>query len=172
MLDKIGIKIGYKEYVDGLALKGKEIILEFGCKNNGLPKELIKRLDKKGHLICADLSEESLAELKRMLDKHENVKCLIGDIRNIKLSNVFYDRIIINNIFFTIDEKERNSYVEYFISRLTDKGYIHIKEIINRDDVTSSSSIRQTMREVGLKEKEYAFIKQKGETVYIGTYER
>lgn len=172
VLDKIGIKPSHKKYVSHLKLKGNEDILEFGCEDDRLTKEILKQLDSGGNLICVDLSDESLMGIRKLIKKYDNVSCVIGDIRKIKMENTFYNRIIMNTIFFDLPAKERNSYIKYLISKLKSKGRLHIREVINRNDISSSAKIRQTMREIGLKEKDYAFIKEKGDTVYTGTYGR
>lgn len=161
----------YKEFVKGFELEGNEAVLEFGCKEGRLSKQIIKRLKEGGSLVCADISEDSFNLLNKFIMKHQNVNGLFGDIRKVQFSDILYDRVIIHDIFFSIQKEERITYVNYLLSIMKPEGKMHIIENIKNGDA-SSTEIRSTMRKAELIEKDYKFEKAKGAVLYVGEYHR
>lgn len=149
----------YKEYIESIGWNGNEQVLEFGCGTGCLSRFIIKKINK-GQLACLDVSELSIKILKWILRKHKNVQYYIDDIRDQKMDEGTYDKVIIHYMLHDIPKEERQPIINELSKIIKVGGQLHIREPINENHGMPAEEIQSLMTNCGLKKTEFHFEKR------------
>jgi len=112
-----------KNYLDNIALRGDEQVLDLGCGDGSLTKKLALRLPK-GSIVGLDLSESMIETAKTIVeeDLHERLSFVVGDAANFKLDKKF-DLIVSFTALHWV--KDHDKVFELAASHLNAGGKIH-----------------------------------------------
>ena len=99
------------EILNKLNLKDDMVAADFGCGAGGWVIPLAKRLEQ-GIVYAIDLQEEMLSvlESKLKVDNIQNVRKILSNIeddKDLKLSPLSCDLILMTNLLFQVEDKER-----------------------------------------------------------------
>jgi len=139
-------------------LRGDENILEFGCGAGNFSRRLVKLIEN-GKLNCVDISEFWIEKAKNRLKGRDNVRFLLGDIRDVIPKEERFDLIFIHLVLHDIPKSERQGIVNILAERLEENGRIYIGEPINESHGMPVEEIRDMMGKSGLKEDDHYYNK-------------
>lgn len=144
----------YEKYIDGMNLKGREKVLDFGSGPGSAARFLAPKLNSPdGQLTCLDISPTWMKVIKTNLSDHQNIQYKLGDIRWLELKNEFFDTILIHFVLHDIDPEIRSEIVGRLSGILKAGGRLYIREPRSKLHGIQSSEIQRLMQQAGLEEK-------------------
>lgn len=144
----------YKNYVDGMGLKGDEKVLEFGPGTGKMSKHIVRALPR-GHLTIVDLSKNWLKAVGKVVGESPNVDLKHGKIMNIPLSDGSFDVIVASFVIHDVDDHERRQVVDRLAALLKKGGRMYVRdpELNGRSGHGITPwELRRVMQGSGLKE--------------------
>jgi len=117
----------YRRFVDSLELTGREDVIDFGSGSGAEARHLARRLPD-GELTCVDVSAIWLATARRVLRRYQNVRFVLGDIRESDLPKDSFDLVVIHWMFHDISGPDREPILRTLIALLRPGGRIAIRE--------------------------------------------
>jgi ubiquinone/menaquinone biosynthesis C-methylase UbiE len=144
----------YKNYVDGMGLKGDERVLEFGPGTGKMSKHIVRALPH-GHLTIVDLSKNWLEAVGKVVAGSPNVDLKQGKIMNIPLSDGSFDVVVASFVIHDVDDIERRQVVDRLAALLKKGGRMYVRdpELNGRSGHgITPAELRRVMQGSGLKE--------------------
>jgi ubiquinone/menaquinone biosynthesis C-methylase UbiE len=148
----IGGFLFYNRYFNTFELKGDERILDFGCGGGVGSRFLASRLNKGGYLTCIDTSSYWMTKAKKRLGKYTNVKCILGDIRELNIPDSSFDVISTIHVIHDIDPAYRADIVNILCRKLILGGLMFIREPTKKSHGMPINEIQTLLSNAGLKE--------------------
>ncbi len=146
----IGCSLLYKPYFRTFGLRGDENILDFGCGGGTSCQCLAKFLNNNGYLTCVDISNYWIKKAIKRLKNYPNVKCLVGDIRELELPEHSFDVISVFHVIHDIAPNERQDTISLLCKKLKASGTIFVREPIKKSHGMPVSEIRSLFSNAGL----------------------
>jgi len=142
----------YKQYIQGLQLKGDENILDFGCGGGAASKHIANALSDSGNLVCIDTSAFWLEKAKKRMKDFSNVEFVCERIEDADLPDNYFDSVFIHFVLHDIEEKYRQEIINSLAGKLKETGLIYIREPTKHDHGMSPVEIVDHMKKAGLAE--------------------
>ncbi len=98
-----------EKIINNIEIKEGASVADFGCGSGGFTISVAKKV-KNGKIYAIDLSEKSLSVLKRKLEAEKiyNVRLVLSDIeKGVDLKEEFIDLVIVANLLFQVEDKEK-----------------------------------------------------------------
>ncbi len=140
----------YKPYFGTFGLRGDENVLDFGCGGGAGSQCLVKFLNNKGYLTCVDISNYWIKRAIKRLEKYHNVKCLVGNIKDLELPEYSFDAISIFYVIHDIAPTERQDTISLLCKKLKADGTIFVREPTKKSHGIPASEIRTLFSNGGL----------------------
>jgi 2-polyprenyl-3-methyl-5-hydroxy-6-metoxy-1,4-benzoquinol methylase len=154
--DKLKALLGgpffYNSYLKTFGLNGSERVLDFGCGGGTGSVCLARFLNTSGELTCVDVSKYWIDKARKRLKRYSNAKCLVGDIRELDISENRFDVISIIHVIHDIAPAERQSVTDRLASLLDRHGKLFIREPIRESHGMPVSEIVTRLTNSGLTE--------------------
>lgn len=141
----------YRRYAATIELNGDEAVLEFGGGSGGIGERLVPRL-LEGSLTCVDISPPMVRIAARRMEKHNNVRCLVGRIEDLALREGSFDVVVIHNALHDVAEAERASTAMALVHTLKPGGKLCLREPTKPSHGLPPSVYRALLTEAGLSE--------------------
>jgi ubiquinone/menaquinone biosynthesis C-methylase UbiE len=150
----LGCLLLYNPYIKSFRLQGNENILDFGCGGGTGSKCLLKHLNEDGHLTCIDSSRYWINKAKKRLNKHSNVECLFGNIKELNIPDSSYDVITIMHVLHDIEPEDRQDTVNELSQKLKKHGSIFVREPIKKSHGMAVEEIQTIFTSANFQEVE------------------
>lgn len=151
----------YKRYARKLQLNKNDKIIDFGSGLGTLAKYMLPYLDSdESQLCCIDISKKWMAICKKRLQKKRNVVFYSGKIKNLRIRNNFFDKIIVHFVLHDIPLTNRQSIINELAKKIHKNGIIIIREPISKRHGMPIEEIKAIMRKAGLSEESSKFARR------------
>jgi ubiquinone/menaquinone biosynthesis C-methylase UbiE len=141
----------YKDYVEKLALRGDERVLDFGTGSGNPALHLARKLQGRGgRLTCVDVSERWMKLARRRLRRFSNVDYYLGDITWLDILPASQDIVFLHFVLHEIPPAERPEIVRRLCARLAAGGKLYVREPLR---FISEAEILQLVGRNGLREE-------------------
>lgn len=146
---------GYRRFVDAMALKGTEHVLDFGSGWGVNAKFIAKAILKgNGRVTCLDVSRTWLQVAKRTLRNMPNADFMLGDISEQKIPDDTFDVIVVHFVLHDVDKAVRERTVRELARVMRKNGKLVLKDPLEMGQGNSVEEILEVMNKAGLKETE------------------
>jgi ubiquinone/menaquinone biosynthesis C-methylase UbiE len=162
----LGCRFIYDPYIQSFGLRGDEKILDFGCGGGTGSKCLLQFLNQKGHLTCVDTSDYWINRAKKRLSKFRNVQLIIGDIRELPISDHSFDIITMMHVLHDIEPASRQSVVNALAQKLKRDGSLFIREPIRKSHGIAVNELKSLLKKADFWELNH----EQNKTEYQGRY--
>lgn len=140
----------YRPYVDSLALRGDERVLDYGSGAGTPARLLAARLSTGGgRVTCVDISQGWLGTARKRLARFPNVEFRLGDIAEVEIPDASQDVVFVHFVIHDIPAGRRPHVVKHLARKLVVGGKLYVREPIN---VIAEDEIRHLMLQNGLSE--------------------
>ena len=144
---------GYRRFVDSMALRGNEKVMDFGSGPGVMAEMIAQRLNGQGgRLTCVDISEKWIAVAKRRLTGYKNVDFVLGDIRTIAIPESSFDIIGMHLVLHDVEPQMRPGVVSALANALKQDGRIIVAEPERTSHSMPIQEIRRLFEENGMVE--------------------
>jgi ubiquinone/menaquinone biosynthesis C-methylase UbiE len=159
----------YTRFIDGMGLKGKERVMDFGSGPGVMAGMLAQRLEGSGGTVtCVDISKKWIEVAKRRLSGFRNVEFMLGDIRTMPVPEESFDVISIHYVIHDVDASMRPGVVAALARALKPGGRILVDEPRKTGHSLPQPEVKKLFMEVGMKEVDSKFTRLS----YIGKFEK
>lgn len=164
----LGGPLIYNPYYRSFNLKGDEKVLDFGCGGGAGSKNLVKFLNRNGHLTCVDTSKYWIKKATNRLERYNNVDIRLGDIRELKIPDFSFDVISIIYVIHDISPTARQGTINALARTLKKGGSLFIREPTRRTHGMPIEEIRKLLSTAGLRETGH----ETKRSEYIGKFQK
>jgi tRNA A58 N-methylase Trm61 len=158
----------YREFVEGMSLRGNERVMDFGSGSGTEAYYLAERLSAGGTLVCLDISRTWLKLARNRLKRFSNVEYLDGDIREMKIRRGSFDKVAMHYVLHDIPVPARKGILRAIAASMKVGGALYIREPVHLkyhegEHGMALDEIRSLMSDAGLRVKE-----ERGGSTFIG----
>lgn len=141
----------YKPFVQKLALKGNEKVIDYGSGAGSCAICLCRALTNGGHLTCIDISNRWLSIANKRLKNFSNAFFLHGHLANINLKPESCDLVIIHFVIHDIPKVERENALNYLWQALRPGGKLVIREPLNEKHGIRTEELHNLLESCGFR---------------------
>jgi SAM-dependent methyltransferase len=145
----------YRAYAKSLELKGGEHVIDFGCGDGKLSKQIAPHLPN-GYLTCIDIDVHKIASAKKRLNAFGNVDIVHEDIRKLPKPNQTYDIVVAQMVFHDLTPQNREETIKSLSTWLDEGAVLYVREPFECIDV---DELRQQLKKAGFKETNSTLVK-------------
>ena len=145
----------YRDYAKSLGLKGGEHVLDFGCGDGKLSKQIAPLLPN-GQLTCIDIDAHRIALAKKRLNVFCNTDIKHEDIRKLPTPREPYDIVVTQIVFHDITPQNREETIIALTNWLDEGSILYIREPIELIDI---NELRQQLKNAGFQETNSKLVK-------------
>jgi ubiquinone/menaquinone biosynthesis C-methylase UbiE len=157
----------YRRYVDEMALRGDERVLDYGSGAGAAARHLAPRLAAGGgHLTCMDVSARWQETLRAVLRAYPDVELRRGDVRAMGLPAASYDVVLMHWMLHDIPPWDRASIVVELARLLRPGGRLFSHEPTNPKHGMPAAEARELLAAAGLTEARA----EQGKRAILGSY--
>jgi SAM-dependent methyltransferase len=159
----------YRRYVDEMALRGDERVLDYGSGAGAAARHLAPRLAAGGgHLTCVDVSARWQETLRAVLRAYPDVEMRLGDVRSMELPKEGFDVVLMHWMLHDVPPWDRPSIVARLAHLLRPGGRLFSHEPTSRKHGMPAAEVRRLLAAAGLTE----IGADEGKKVILGPYYR
>lgn len=145
----------YRYYAKSLGLKGAERVIDFGCGDGKLSKQIAPLLPN-GQLTCIDIDAHKIASAKRRLNAFGNIDIIHEDIRKLPRPNQTYDIVVTQMVLHDITPQNREETINQLAKWLNEGALLYIREPAECIDI---NELRQQLKNAGFQETNSNLVK-------------
>lgn len=138
----------YAKYVNSLALKKTDKVLEFGSGIGAMAELMAEKLDD-GQLTCIDISNRYLTLAKRNLRDYPNVTFLKGRLVDVRIDEGFFDAVNIHFVLHNVPKSNRSVILSQMCAILRHGGKVFIREPLKKTNGLSIDEMQKLFRSAG-----------------------
>lgn len=143
----------YRNFVNSIALKGSEKVLDFGCGPGAASKFIASKLEKEGgELTCFDISEKWISRAKKNLSHFSNVEYFAKDIRTWEEKDGYFETVLVHIMLHDIPRSERPEVIKALAQKMKTGASLIIREPTKERHGMSPKEIQELMTNNGLEQ--------------------
>jgi ubiquinone/menaquinone biosynthesis C-methylase UbiE len=142
----------YGRYVQEMALRGDERVLDYGSGSGAAARHLAAVLRPHGHLVCVDVSARWQAVLRRTLRRYPEVELRLGDIRTLALPASSFDVVLMHWMLHDVPPWDRPTIVAELARLLRPGGRLFSREPTSARHGMPAREVRRLLAAAGLTE--------------------